>query len=239
MSRTRSRLYGVTGAALVAVLTIAGCSAGSQASGTAPTSNEPTAVTAASAVPSASSRSSIASVASVATPLTSARISPGNSASSQARAVISDPVGDAEPGYLDITGVEARTHPGTLDLSMTLASALPASTVTVGTVRYEIGLDTDGDGVADAVAALENVPEGGFRPVLTDVATGHRFEGADFPGTAGLTGNEVTLSLAVDAVGCPSTVSIAASSMRTRAGATAGDQAPDAGGGELTVTTGC
>jgi len=175
----------------------------------------------------------------VATPQTSPSISPGHSGSSEASAVISDPVGDADPGYLDITGLEARAHPGTLELSMTLASALPASTVTVGTIRYEVRLDTDGDGAANAVVALENVPEGGFRPVLTDAATGHRFEGADFPGAAGLTGSEVTSSLALDAVGCPSMVSVAASSTRTRGGATAGDQAPDARGSELTVKTAC
>ena len=120
-----------------------------------------------------------------------------------------------------------------------LAAAIPASTVTVGTVRYDFGLDTQGDGVADFVASLENLPEGGYRPVLTESATGRRLEGPDFPGKAASNGGEVTLTLDLAAINCPKTVAIRASSSRTRAGVTAGDEAPDAGSATVSLSTGC
>lgn len=152
---------------------------------------------------------------------------------------IADPGGDADAGYLDITRLAARATAGRLELSLVLAAAIPASTVTVGTVRYDFDLDTDGDGVADFVASLENVPEGGYRPALTDSATGRRLEGADYPGKAASNGGEVTLTLDLAAVGCPKTAAIRSSSSRTRGGLTGGDEAPDAGSGTLSLSTGC
>jgi hypothetical protein len=152
---------------------------------------------------------------------------------------IVDPAGDASVGYLDILELRADVRAGQLELAMRLAAAPPASSVEAGLLRYAFGLDLTGDGRPDESAELELVPEGGYRPVLVDLETGRRLEGAQFPGTAGLTGADVTLSVSLDALACPALVGVRGSSQRTQGGNTVHDDVPDVSAPPLIVMAGC
>ena len=145
------------------------------------------------------------------------------------------------PSYLDIVALnaEADAGSGTLSLGLDLAGAVPSSNPSVGQLAYVFSLDVDGDGVWDYTATLKLVPEGGFRPSLVARAGGTPREGPDYPGTANLAGSTVSLTLRLDAIGCPARVGVRAASQQTKAGSTAGDAVPDASDSWMTVTTGC
>jgi hypothetical protein len=60
-----------------------------------------------------------------------------------------------------------------------------------------------------------------------------------FPGTADLAGRTITLTVRFEALGCPTTVGVRASSKQTKGGTTVSDQAPDAAGSWVRVTAAC
>jgi hypothetical protein len=152
---------------------------------------------------------------------------------------VADPRGDASLDYVDVVELGADVHGGQLELALRVAAPPPASSAEAGLLTYAFALDLNGDGQPDKSAELELVPEGGFRPVLIDVATGRRLEGAQFPGTAGLTGADVTLSVSLDALACPASISVRGSSHRTQGGNTIRDDVPDQPAGPLVLETGC
>jgi len=145
------------------------------------------------------------------------------------------------PSYLDIVALNAEADAGsrTLSLGLDLAGAVPSSNPSVGQLAYVFYLDVDGDGAWDYTATFKLVPEGGYRPSLATSAGGAPREGPDYPGTAALAGSTVSLTLRLDAIGCPPRVSVRAASQQTKAGVTAGDTVPDASDAWIPVTTGC
>ncbi|HEY4189415.1 MAG TPA: hypothetical protein VGM28_03260, partial [Candidatus Limnocylindrales bacterium] len=106
-------------------------------------------------------------------------------------------------------------------------------------LAYAFELDTDGDGIADMTASLTLLPGGGFSPTLVDARTGAPVAGATFPGTADLAGRTITLTVRLEALGCPPNVGVRATSKQTRAGTTVMDEAPDAAGSWIVVTAAC
>jgi len=217
--KTRHPLALARAVALAAVLaSLAGCS-----STGAPAS--------ASAAPTGAA-SGLASLAPVSTPL------PSVSAAASAGTTI-DGAGDVTPSYLDIVAMRAGAEAGSLTLGLDLAAAVPAGSPAVGQLAYHFYLDVDGDGAWDYTAALKLVPEGGFRPSLVGRGSTPPLEGPAFPGTANLAGSTISLMLRLDAIGCPSSVGVRADSQQTKAGATAGDQVPDAPDAWIPVATGC
>jgi hypothetical protein len=213
MRWTHRPLGGALAAGLIGTLVLGGCSA------TGPSATAP-------ATPSASA------------PATTAPSLPSPSGPGTANAV-ADPRGDASPDYVDLVELRAGVLAGQLELALRVAAPPPASSVAAGVLTYAFALDLNGDGQADRSAELALVPEGGFRPVLIDLATGSRLEGAQFPGTAGLTGADVTLSVSLDALACPASIGVRGSSHRTQGGDTIGDDVPDPAAGPLVVKTGC
>jgi hypothetical protein len=150
-----------------------------------------------------------------------------------------DGAGDVTPSFLDIVAMRASADSGSLTLGLDLAAAVPAGSPTVGQLAYLFYLDVDSDGAWDYTAALTLVPEGGFRPSLLGRGSTPPLEGPAFPGTANLAGSTISLTLRLDAIGCPSSVGVRAASQQTKAGATAGDQIPDAPEAWTPVETGC
>jgi hypothetical protein len=140
---------------------------------------------------------------------------------------------------VDIVALGADGLPASLNLSMTLAAAVPPGSPAVGQLAYSFDLDTDGDGTADYTATLALIPGGGFSPTLVDKHTGSKLTGSDFPGTATISGSTIALTVRFEALGCPPTVWVRGASEQTRAGATTGDQVPDPPGVWLTVTAAC
>ncbi len=163
----------------------------------------------------------------------------GSTAAIAATGSVADATGDATPGYIDIVSMRATATGGQLILDLRVAAPVPASSVEAGLLAYAFALDTNGDRTADVSASLQTVPEGGFRPVLIDTATGGRREGADFPGSASLSGAEITISLSLDAIGCPASVGIRGSAERTKGGTTTRDDTPDTPTDWVTVATDC
>jgi hypothetical protein len=143
------------------------------------------------------------------------------------------------PSFVDIVALTADGQPGSLNVSMTLAAAVPTGSPAVGSLAYSFDLDTDGDGTADYTATLGLLPGGGFSPTLVDKHTGSKLTGSDFPGTATVTGATIALTVRFEALGCPPTVAVRGASQQVRAGATAGDQVPDAPDAWVTVTAAC
>jgi len=150
-----------------------------------------------------------------------------------------DGSGDVTPSYLDIVAMRAGAESGSLTLALDLAGAVPAGNPSVGQLAYVFYVDVDGDGAWDYTATFKLVPEGGYRPSLATRAGGAGREGPDFPGTAALAGSTVSLTLRLDAIGCPASVGVRAASQQTKAGATAGDTVPDASDAWIPVTTDC
>jgi hypothetical protein len=217
MPWTHRRLGGSLAAGLIGTLLVAGCGAAGP-SGTAPASP---------------STSASATASATAAPTLPSPSTPGTTD------VVADPRGDASLDYVDVVELRADVRAGQLELALRVAAPPPASSVEAGVLTYAFGLDLDGDGQPDKSAELELVPEGGFRPVLVDLATGRRLEGAQFPGTAGLTGANVTLSVALDALACPASIGVRGSSHRTGGGTTIRDDVPDPAAGPLVLKTGC
>ena len=206
---------------LALFVVLAGCSAGGGATG------GPTSAPAASTSP-------------VVTSTSLASLHPTGSGYSSA-AEATDAAGDVTPSYLDIVALRAGAEAGsgTLTLGLDLAGAVPPGSPAVGQLAYVFSLDVDGDGVSDHTATLKLVPEGGFRPSLVARTGGSPREGPDYPGTADLTGSTVSLTLRLDAIGCPARVGVRAASQQTKAGVTAGDAVPDASDGWIAVSTDC
>ena len=150
-----------------------------------------------------------------------------------------DPAGDVTPGFIDIVTLSADGQPGSLNLSMTLADGVPTGSPAVGSLAYSFDLDTDGDGTADYTATLALVPGGGFSPTLIDKHAGSKLTGSDFPGTATVAGATIALTVRFEALGCPSAVGVRGASQQTKAGATTGDQVPDAPDVWVIVTGAC
>ena len=213
MRWTHRRLGGPRAAGLIGTLLVAGCAAAGPSAAAPTTSSASASATAAPALPSPSG--------------------PGTANA------VADPRGDASLDYVDIVELRASVRAGQLELALRVAAPPPASSVQAGVLTYAFGLDLNGDGQPDESAELELVPEGGFRPVLADLATGRRLEGAQFPGTAGLTGEDVTLSVSLDALACPASIGIRGSSHRTGGGTTIRDDVPDPAAGPLILKTGC
>ncbi|HEV8402636.1 MAG TPA: hypothetical protein VGQ31_06340 [Candidatus Limnocylindrales bacterium] len=153
--------------------------------------------------------------------------------------VANDAAGDVTPGFVDIVRLGADGRAGSLELTMDLAADVPAGTPLVGSLAYTFDLDTDGDGSADVTAALTLAPGGGYTPSLVDARTGAPVVAGAFPGTANLAGRTITMSVRFEALGCPASVGVRASSKQTRAGTTVTDQAPDAAGSWIVVTAAC
>ena len=150
-----------------------------------------------------------------------------------------DGTGDVTPGYLDIVAMRAQAASGSLELGLDLAAAVPPGSPGVGQLAYAFQLDVDGDGEWDYTATLKLVPGGGFQPGLARRSSGQPLEGPSFPGTANLAGSTISLTLRLDAIGCPATVGIRATSQQRKGGTTAGDEVPDASGAWIQVPTGC
>lgn len=147
--------------------------------------------------------------------------------------------GDVTPDYLDITALRTGSASGQLTLSMDLAGAVPTGTPGVGLVGYTFSLDVDVDGTEDYGAALKLAPGGGFQPSLTNRRTGTVLDGPAYPGTATLAGRTITLTVPLEALGCPPTVRVRAQSDGTQAGTTVSDRVPDAETDWIAVSTGC
>jgi hypothetical protein len=150
-----------------------------------------------------------------------------------------DRAGDMTPGYLDIVAMRVDAASASLDLALDLAAAVPPGSPSVGQLAYMFYLDIDGDRAWDVTVALKLVPEGGFRPSFIDRRSGRTLEGPQYPGAASLTGSTVSLTLRLEAIGCPPMVGVRAASQQTKGGSTAGDEAPDATGAWVEVATGC
>ncbi len=149
------------------------------------------------------------------------------------------PTSDAVPGYIDIVDLTARPSGESIAVSMSVSAAVPTGTPNVGQLRYQFLLDLDGDGEADRIGALEAVPGGGFVPVLEDRRTGARIEAGQFPGTAELSGNVITLTIALQAIGCPPVVGVQGTAQQTLGGSTAVDRFPEVEQAWITVKTDC
>jgi hypothetical protein len=160
-------------------------------------------------------------------------------ATSSSASSVADGPGEVIPRYLDIVGMRAEAAPGMVTLALDLADAVPAGSPQVGQLAYSFYLDVDADGAWDYTASLALVPEGGFRPALIDRRSGGRLEGPRYPGTANLAGRSITLTVQLDAIGCPPVVGVRAASEQTKGGSTAGDQVPDAIGEWIPVATDC
>ncbi|MEP6638174.1 MAG: hypothetical protein ABJC39_02395 [Chloroflexota bacterium] len=165
--------------------------------------------------------------------------SPSSTSKGGVSAIIADGSGEVTPDYLDISALRVGSTSGQLTLSMDLAGAVPPGVPRVGLLAYTFSLDVDDDGAEDYVAALKLVPEGGFRPSLTDRRSGAILEGPGYPGAANLAGRTITLTIPVDALGCPPTVRVRAGSEGTTGGTTVRDRVPDAETAWIAVSTGC
>jgi hypothetical protein len=164
---------------------------------------------------------------------------PPSTSKSALGSITVDGTGEVTPGYLDIVRMRVQAVPEVLTLSLDLAAAVPTGSPEVGQLAYMFYLDVDADGVWDYSATLSLVPESGFRPTLTDRRTGQRSGGPDYPGTATLADRSLSLTVQLEALGCPATVRVRGASEQTKGGAKAGDQVPDATGEWIAVTTRC
>jgi hypothetical protein len=210
-----SRRRFVAASAFVLVTVLAACSS-SGATGSPTSAAAPTAT--ASAVPSALPAPS-------ATP-TDVNTTP-------------DPSGDATPDYLDIVRLHADAASGDLTLGLDLAGAVPPGSPAVGQLAYTYSIDVDGDGTPDFTVALTLLPGGGFQPSLTDLRTGARLDGSAYPGSATTAGRNITITLRLDAIGCPPSLHLRAASVQTKGGVKSGDSVPDASTDWIKVATDC
>lgn len=137
-----------------------------------------------------------------------------------------NPSGSDLPAFIVIRRFDVRAEDGTLRLALALGAAVPAGTPPVGMLAYRFFLDTDDDGEWDRSASLELRPGGGFTPVLLDRRTAKRQEGASYPGTANLAGAEVTLTLPMEALGCPTTIGVRGMTEQTVGSVNLSDVAP-------------
>lgn len=215
----RLRVRALVGSLLVACL--AGCSAAPGATG-GPTTG-------------AASPSSVATSAAGAETASPPTPSPTGSAGPST----DDPAGDVTPSFLDITRLGVDANATSLLLSLDLAAEVPPGSPNVGSLAYEFALDIDGDGTADQTVSLAQLPGGGFSPTLTDARSGARLTGSSFPGTADLGGRAISMTVTLTALGCPPVIGVRATSRQTKAGVTVTDQAPDAAGSWVSVTTAC
>ena len=165
--------------------------------------------------------------------------SPAASESPSGIGTADDKAGDVTPGFVDIVRIGADGRASSLDLTIDLAADVPTGTPLVGELAYAFDLDTNGDGVADMTAALTLQPGGGFTPSLLDARSGAPVGGPAFPGTANVAGRTITMTVRFEALGCPATVGVRASSKQTKGGTTVTDQAPDAAGSWIRVTAAC
>jgi hypothetical protein len=143
------------------------------------------------------------------------------------------------PGFVDIVRLQVEPGQDSISLSMSLAAAVPAGTPIVGLLAYRFYLDTDSDGTWDQMAALEAVPGGGFVPVLVDRRTGGRREGGQFPGTANLAGQHISMTVRLLDLGCPPVLGVRGVAEQTKGGATTRDEVPDAASEWIRVQTDC
>ncbi len=150
-----------------------------------------------------------------------------------------DPSADAAPGFIDIVRLGVESSGGSIALSMSMAAAVPAGSPAVGQLAYRFYLDLDGDGAWDRMAALEALAGGGFVPVLVDRHTGKRLQAQDFPGVVDLAGPVISLTVRLDALGCPSAVGVRGSAEQTRGGTTVRDEVPDSADVWTRVETDC
>jgi len=128
---------------------------------------------------------------------------------------------------------------GALTLDLILADSVPTGSPDVGELAYVFSLDVDGDGAWDDNVTLRLFPGGGFQPTLLDRRKSVTLEGSDYPGTAHLEGSRVSLTLRLDAIGCPATLSVRGASEQTKGGVQAGDSVPDAIARWVTTKAGC
>ena len=164
--------------------------------------------------------------------------SPGASASGPAGSA-TDPAGDVRPGYIDITRMNAGAASGALALGLDLADTVPPGSPAVGQVAYVFYLDVDGDGAWDYTVTLGLLPGGGYQPSFVDRTSSKKLEGAAFPGTAQLEGQHVSLTVRLDAMGCPATIAVQGAATQTKGGVRAGDAVPDATDQWVMTQTGC
>lgn len=166
-------------------------------------------------------------------PATSPSTAPG------ADATASDGRADVSPGYLDITRMTVAVASDVLTLGLDLADSVPTGSPAVGQLAYVFSLDVDGDGAWDYTATLGLLPGGGFQPTLLDRRSGVRLDGSAFPGTARLDGSHVSLTVRLDAIGCPRAIAVRGASEQTKGGLRAGDTVPDASDQWIALKTGC
>lgn len=218
LSRRSCRRF-APAATFVLVSVLAACSS-SGAAGSPTGAGTPSAITSAitSAVPSALS---------------------GPSATPTDVNTTADPSGDATPDYLDIVRLRADAASGDLTLALDLAGAVPTGSPAVGQLAYVYSIDVDGDGTPDYTAALTLLPGGGFQPSLVDLRTGAKLEGSAYPGSATTAGRNITLTLRLDAIGCPPSLQLRAASEQTKGGTRSGDSVPDAAADWIQVLTDC
>lgn len=129
------------------------------------------------------------------------------------------------PSFIAIRDAAATSADGILSLSLSLVAAVPPGGPTVGILGYRFLLDTNDDGAWDHIVALELKAGGGFVPVLLD-RSGTRLEGPAYPGTANLAGSRISMSVSVEALGCPAMVGFRAVAEQTRNASTVVDEAP-------------
>jgi hypothetical protein len=174
-----------------------------------------------------------------ASPASTVPRSPGAANPSPGSIDTTDPSSDATTGFTDIVRLQAEPIQGSISLMLSLAAPVPPGTPAVGQLAYRFYLDTDGDGTWDDMAALEAVPGGGFVPVLVDRLTGRRREGAEYPGTAALSGQLVSMTVRLADIGCPPVIRVRAVAEQTIGGAATRDEVPDGVNDWLPVDTGC
>ncbi len=144
-----------------------------------------------------------------------------------------------KPGYIDITRLDVGTAAGAVTLGLDLAGSVPPGSPAVGQVAYVFYLDVDGDGAWDDTATLGLLPGGGYQPRFVDRTSGKTLDGAAFPGTAQLEGQRVSLTVRLDAMGCPATIAVQGAATQTKGGVRADDAVPDATDQWVTTRTGC
>lgn len=166
-------------------------------------------------------------------------LAPGASPTASSVNAAADASGDATPGYLDIARLRVEAESNQLTLALDLAAAVPPGSPGVGQLAYVFSLDSNGDGVPEYTATLQLVPEGGFRPILVDLRSGAKLEGAAYPGTANLAGQSVMLTLPLDSIGCPPALAVRGASERTKGGVKTGDTVPDAAADWISISTSC
>ena len=114
-----------------------------------------------------------------------------------------DGAGDVTPAYLDIVSFARHRRQRVADPGVGPGGRRPRGLAGGRTAGLPVLHRRERRRSVDYTAALKLVPEGGFRPSLVGRGSTPPLEGAAYPGTANLAGSTISLTLRLDAIGCP------------------------------------